>query len=654
MEVPGEDPTVTGEYGREFVSAMQARNGSSQRAMCMPKHWLAYDLEGRKMDPVVNYSRNSFNAVISKQQMVEFYLPAWHATIRSGQASGVMCSTNAINGIDACMNPVYLKGFLRDRFNFTGAVVTDGGSCGNPNCVATVAKLNPQCASCANLMSANSTPTCPLECGILGAKLCLESGTDIELGTLLADFSEAAINQGAMKASTVASSAVRLYANLVRAGLYDHSQDDALGASDVDTQRSRRLAFEAATDAMVLLKNDNNVLPLQRVPGKKVKISLIGPHLNSTRDLLSSTAYTYDRTTGPPFLRIEEAFRARESADFIISGAALGCNIETGCQTADVDGITSAVHGADIVVAFMGLHPASGASEYPGFGTACAESEAQDRVNISLCGQQEAVLETAVRAAAGAPLVVVMINGGTISLGWVKTTATALLNGWYPGQAGGEAIAAVVFGDRAPSGRLPVTIYDDSVVTSRDLGDMDLRSSDGLTYMHYRRPPVYPFGWGLAYTKWSLALVNSTTSTTTAALAIDYNAYYSQAAAGNKFKASCSVIVSVTNVGQRPSSVVVQIFAVRISDVPAGALPPPQRQLVGFARGSDVTVNEVRDVTVGLAPLALCRVDENGTQWVEPSRWTLMVTVDGNTFQNSTLTVLGSPQSLLSWPSEQD
>lgn len=154
---------------------------------------------------------------------------------------------------------------------------------------------------------------------------------------------------------------------------------------------------------------------------------------------MSSLAYTEDRSKGPPFQTIEAAFKARGAAQpgvFTISGIAHGCDIISGCQadTTDLPSVTAAVKGADVVVAFVGLHPSSGAREYPGFGTACAESEARDRTDINLCGMQTAVLEAAKAGASGKPLVVVMINGGTVSISWIKANADAILNAWYPGQ----------------------------------------------------------------------------------------------------------------------------------------------------------------------------------------------------------------------------
>ena len=106
MEVPGEDPLTTGEYGARFVAAFQARNASvGLRVAAAPKHWLDYTTEGRARDPSYPFpGRNSFNAVVSRQEQIEYYLPQWHATVAAGQPGGVMCSTNRVNGVDACMN----------------------------------------------------------------------------------------------------------------------------------------------------------------------------------------------------------------------------------------------------------------------------------------------------------------------------------------------------------------------------------------------------------------------------------------------------------------------------------------------------------------------------------------------------------------------
>jgi hypothetical protein len=253
-----------------------------------------------------------------------------------------------------------------------------------------------------------------------------------------------------------------------------------------------------------------------------------------------------------------------------------------------------------------------------------------------------------------------MINGGTVSSLWVKQHSTAILEGWYPGQSGGEALVAVLLGDRAPTGRLPVTIYDEQLIAHRNssehnITDMSLRSVDGLTYMHYKGTPLWPFGFGLAYTTWDVALKTTELSTTTTELAADYKSYYSPLLGPSPATPALSqnLTVTVTNSGNRTSSVVAHVFATLASAPPSdGSLPPALRQLVGFARAADLSPGDTHDVQVAIAPLALCRVDIEGNQWAGPGVWRLAATVDGVTMHIAILTVKGAAVQVLGWPSE--
>ena len=657
MEVPGEDPLVSGEFGARFVRAAQARGmgglgRSQQRVALAPKHWLDYDMEGRHdaFSPGWGPSRNDFDAVVSRQEQVEFFLAQWHAVIAVGEPSGVMCSTNRINGVDTCMNPTYLQGFLRDRFNFSGFVVTDGNSCGNPNCRATVALHNASAAS--QWAEAGHE---------LAAELCLGAGTDIELGTTLADYTTGAIAAGRIGATEVARSNARLFAQMISQGhLEALSANDRLGPDDVDTARARQIAFEAATQSMVLLKNDGAVLPLRADESGSLKIAIVGPHLNSTSDLLSSHGYAGEnKIVLGNTIRAAFERRAAASAGMLdIVGVAGGCDIVSGCQSADLASISQAVAAADVVIAFVGLHPSTGAPSAPGYGTACAEGESWDRGDLLLCGQQQAILEAASKP--GVPLVTVLVNGGTISATWIKQHSDAILEAWYPGQAGGEAVVAVLMGDDGvhPGGRLPVTIYDESFVarrndsaTGHNITDMSLRSGDGVTYMHYRGTPLWEYGFGLSYTTFSANVAAASLTATTGALAEAYGRYYS--ASGLTADPLASLVVRVQNTGSLASDVVVLIFATRVSaPAPAANASVPLRQLAGFERTARVTPGERRSVTVGLTPLALCRVDSGGNQWAEPSEWLLAATVDGVTMVNTTLSITGNRHQLLSWPEE--
>ena len=202
---------------------------------------------------------------------------------------------------------------------------------------------------------------------------------------------------------------------------------------------------------MVLLKNDESLLPLQPpTSSAPLKLALIGPHLQTVSDLLSSHGYAGENKLVNDNT-IEAAFKRRVAAatgggKFEIVGTAAGCDIVHGCLNANLSAVAAAVASADVVIAFVGLHPASGAAP-PAEQTNCTESEGWDRHDITLCGEQEAILATAAAGglllpadgAAGSggsggarkrKLVTVMINGGTISASWIKQHADAVLEGW--------------------------------------------------------------------------------------------------------------------------------------------------------------------------------------------------------------------------------
>jgi beta-D-xylosidase 4 len=204
----------------------------------------------------------------------------------------------------------------------------------------------------------------------------------------------------------------------------------------------------------------------------------------------------------------------------------------------------------------------------------------------------------------------------------------------------------VVFGDRAPGGRLPVTIYDEGFIedTSRNITDMSLRDSQGVTYMHYKGTPLWPFGFGLAFTNWSVSIPAKPGVVTTQHVADAYGAYYS-ASGGLTTTARGAVTtlgVHVSNVGSRASDVVVHVFAALTSTPPRGAL----------ARVAGLEAGQSRALDVAITPLALCRVDSDGNQWAEPSSWRLDATADGVTMHSVPLLVTGGRRQVLSWPAQ--
>ena len=279
----------------------------------------------------------------------------------------------------------------------------------------------------------------------------------------------------------------------------------------MDTGAARELAVGAAVQAMTLLKNDAPAgsaqgappaLPLSLAALAGRTLALIGPHANATTDLLSNY-YGLNRQVlaGSPLA----ALAARAAAAGVTLLHAPGCADVLCNSSAGFAAAAAAAAAADAAVLFLGLNAVGAYMHFEGR----VEGEALDRTALGLPGLQEGLVEAVRRALRpGAPLVGVLINGGPVALeAGVEAQLDALLEAFYPGQGGGEALARVLAGEAAPSGRLPYTVYPKAFVGTRSPLDMGLTSGAGITYLYYRDAPLWPFGYGLTtgYTSFSFA-----------------------------------------------------------------------------------------------------------------------------------------------------
>ena len=250
-----------------------------------------------------------------------------------------------------------------------------------------------------------------------------------------------------------------------------------------------------------------------------------------------------------------------------------------------------AIRAADAVIAFVGLSPdVEGEAlqvEVPGFAGG-------DRTTLDLPAPQRALLQRA--AASGKPLVVVLMSGGAVALDWAKQHADAILAAWYPGQAGGTAIAQALAGDTDPGGRLPVTFYR----SAHDLPPFTSYAMQGRTYRYFRGTPLYPFGYGLSYTRFAYAAPSLSTHALKAGDALQVSA-------------------ELRNAGARVGDEVVQVYL----DVPPSSLSP-RHALVGFQR-MHLAPGESRRVNFTLSPRQLSQVDAAGRRAVEPGRYRVFI-----------------------------
>jgi beta-glucosidase len=239
-----------------------------------------------------------------------------------------------------------------------------------------------------------------------------------------------------------------------------------------------------------------------------------------------------------------------------------------------------AARRADVVVAFVGLSPDVEGEESP---LDVAGFDRGDRTDIALPAVQRALLERV--AASGKPLVVVLMSGSAVAIDWAQQHADAILDAWYPGEAGGDAIAQVLAGDSNPAGRLPVTFYR----ATRDLPPYVSYEMKGRTYRYFTGTPLYPFGYGLSYT--TFAYADPALSTTSV-----------------KAGGTLTVSATVRNTGARASDEVVEVY-LDAPDVPLA----PRHALVGFRR-VHLAPGESRRMAFELLPRALSTVDASGNR----------------------------------------
>jgi beta-glucosidase len=354
-----------------------------------------------------------------------------------------------------------------------------------------------------------------------------------------------------------------------------------------DCDQHRAMARAAASASMVLLKNEGGLLPLRK---DLRSIAVIGPNAYDHQVLCANYFGTPSHAVTPL-----EGIRAAVSAQTKV-WYAQGCKR----QGTATDGLDCAGHlaeavsvaeRADAVVLCLGL-----SAEIEGEQGDASNSEAAgDKVDLELSGLQPRLLESIV--ALGKPTVLVVISGSALNLVWAHDHVGAIIQAFYPGEEGGNALAEILFGDVSPAGRLPIT-FPRSLADVPDFKDYSMK---GRTYRYLEKPPLYPFGYGLSYTRF---------------------VYQDIAVSPTPIPAGAGTSVSVTvkNVGSRPSDEVVQLY---LTDIEASCRVP-LHSLRGFSR-VHLLPGEARLVSFELSPRDLSLIDERGLRVLEPGRFRVSV-----------------------------
>lgn len=312
-------------------------------------------------------------------------------------------------------------------------------------------------------------------------------------------------NEGQVTGATINESFERMARIQFRLGLFDSPKKDnpQEDIASIGSPQHRQLALEAALQSIVLLQNKNNLLPLD--VNEKKSLAVIGPHFNATKGLFgnyhgSPCKCRSDGNMDDDFSCIEtplQAIKRMKSPDQVKS--LMGCDIagKDGSST-DIERAKKLAQESDIVILLLGLDQSQ-------------EKEELDRYETTLPGLQPNLMES-ILDVAGEKTIIVLIHGGSVSLGDIRSKAGAILSAGYGGEVASDAIASVLFGYYNPTGKLAATMYPSSFVHEIPLTEMGLRVGVGRTHMYYQGNPEYAFGHGLSYSKWKIDWIDDSGS----------------------------------------------------------------------------------------------------------------------------------------------
>ncbi len=457
QETYGEDPFLTSRLGVAFINGLQGDKKYLKTAACA-KHFAVHS------GPEA--LRHSFDAIADAKDMEETYLPAFKAAVTEADVESVMGAYNRTNGEPCCGSDFLLQKKLRGEWKFDGHVVSDYGAI-------------------LDFHENHHVTETPED----SAAWALKAGCNLNAGHVY-DCLYQAYEDGKITEQDIRDAAVRVFTTRFRLGMFaDDCEYDKLGQTDVDTAENRALSYEASCRSIVMLKNDG-LLPLDK---SKIKtIGIIGPTAASIEILngnYNGTASKY--TTNLDGIR-------NAAGDNIRIMYSEGCHLfkdEVQPLARHDDRISEALtvaENSDVVVLCLGLDSSIEGEE----GDAGNAFAAGDKVGLCLPESQRRLFE-ALRAT-DTPIVLVINTGSAMDVSKEEDRCSAILQCWYSGECGGEALGDLLFGKFSPSGRMPVTVsYDGSLPEFTDY------SMKNRTYRYAKDEPLYPFGYGLGYTSFS-------------------------------------------------------------------------------------------------------------------------------------------------------
>jgi beta-glucosidase len=571
-ETYGEDPVLNGQMGVAMVQGFQGSSlKSGLNVVSTLKHFTAYGVpEG---------GHNGGSISTGTRELYQSYLPPFRAAVKAG-AQSIMTAYNSIDGVPCSASTWLLTDVLRQQWGFQGFTVSDLGSISGLVNSHHVAATAPEAAA-----------------------LALNAGLDDDLSGYGYDKELLAAVQQKLVAPEALDRAVgRVLRVKFEMGLFENPYvDPAKAARLVKTPAHVQLARQVAQESLVLLKNEQNLLPLAKT---LQRIAVIGPNADNGYNQLGD--YTAPQSESN-VVTVLEGIRAKLPAAQITY--AKGCAIRDTASANIAEAVAAARRAQVAVVVLGGSSARDFKTEYQTTGAATVQAaagaqqlsdmesgEGYDRATLDLLGRQQQLLQAVV--ATGTPVVVVLIKGRPLNLNWMAAHVPALLDAWYPGQEGGNAVADVLFGDYNPAGRLPISV-------PKSVGQLPVyynaRRPTPHDYVEVDAKPLYPFGHGLSYSQFEYSELRTEVKESAGAVQV-------------------SVRFTLKNTSGRAGEEVAQLY---LRDE-VSSVVTPAKQLRKFQRLM-LQAGEQREVVFDLNAEDLMLLNTNLKWVVEPGAFTALV-----------------------------
>ena len=561
----GEDPYLVSRMGVAFIQGLQG-TGDEQfdenHVIATAKHFVGYPENRRGI--------NGGFSDMSERRLREVYLPPFEAAVKEAQVGSVMPGHQDFNGVPCHMNTWLLKDILRDELGFDGFIVSDNNDVGR-------------------LETMHFIPETRTKAAILGLKagvdMDLVIGKNVELATYHSNILKDTVTQDPSLMPYIDKATSRILTAKYKLGLFDEEPKEIDEETvNAGPDEHREFALELAEKSIIMLKNDNNLLPIDL---SKIKsLAVIGPNAHEERPKKGTYKLLGGYSGLPPYYVSVLDGLKNKVGDKVKINYAKGCDIDSFSKEGFPEAVSAAKKSDAVVLVVGSSHRTCG--------------EGGDRSDLDLYGVQNELVEAIHKT--GKPVIVVLINGRPLSINYIAENIPSVLETWYGGMRAGDAVANVIFGDVNPGGKLTMS-FPRSVgqVPVTYLERPDFIGSGKGKYRFSDKSPLFPFGYGLSYTTFKYGtpkLENEVINT----------------------DGTTSVSVEVTNTGNKVGDEVVQMY-VRDDFASVGRY---LKLLKGFER---ITLNpgETKTVTFKLGFDELNVLNQDLKKVVEPGTFTVSI-----------------------------